>query len=109
MRLEPGAVLVAALVASVATAEPAPKPPSADPLPCAKVTANARNYGYGYQHSVTLSNQCQRTVSCEVWTNVDPTPHLTVSAKPGESATVFTRLSSPSREVEAGKSCRLVP
>ena len=95
-------------LAGAALAEPAPKPPSADPLACAVVTAEARLYGYGYQHWVTLANHCQQSVTCEVWTNVDPTPHLTLTAKAGESASVPTRLTSPSREVQAGKSCKLL-
>jgi hypothetical protein len=91
-----------------ALAEPAPKPPSGGELGCAVVTAEARLYGYGYQHWVTLANHCQQSVSCEVWTNVDPTPHLTLTAKPGETASVATRLTSPSRELQAGKSCKLL-
>jgi hypothetical protein len=82
---------------------------SAEPLAdavgdCAAVTASVR-YSVGYTHVVTLSNHCERAVSCEVWTNVDPSPHLTVRAKPGESAAVVTRIGSPSRDVSAGKSC----
>jgi hypothetical protein len=72
------------------------------------VTAGVRNYGYGYQHYVTLANHCDQPVKCEVWTNVDPTPHHELSAKPGETVSVATRLSSPSREVSAGHSCRFV-
>jgi len=72
---------------------------------CAKVTASARLQAYGYAHVVTLNNTCQRAVSCEVWTDVDPQPHLTVQAKPGQSAEVITRNGSPSREVRADKLC----
>ena len=75
---------------------------------CASVTASARLRGYGYSHIVTLANHCDRAVSCEVWTNVDPTPHLMLSAKPGESVETVARYGSPSREVQAGKSCRFV-
>src|SRR3954453_1685516 len=73
---------------------------------CASVTASARLYYAGYNHVVTLANRCQRAVSCEVWTNVDPTPHFTLSAKPGESTETITRVGSPSRAVQAGKLCR---
>jgi hypothetical protein len=45
-------------------------------------------------------------VSCEVWTNVDPTPHITLRAKPGESAQTITRIGSPSRDVHADKTCQ---
>ena len=80
--------------------------PAADDVgECATVTASARLYYAGYKHVVTLGNHCPRAVSCEVWTNVDPTPHFTLTAKPGESAEVITRVGSPSRDVQAGKVC----
>ena len=72
---------------------------------CAAVTASTRLNAVGYNHIVTLANHCQRAVSCEVWTNVDPTPHVTLRAKPGESAETITRVGSPSRDVHAEKSC----
>jgi len=72
---------------------------------CASVTASARFKGYGYTHVVTLSNSCQRAVSCEVWTDADPTPHVTLQAKPGQSAEVITRNGSPASEVRAEKLC----
>ena len=72
---------------------------------CASVTASARFKAIGYTHVVTLTNACQRAVSCEVWTDVDPTPHLTLQAKPGKSAEVIVRNGSPASEVHAGKVC----
>ena len=72
---------------------------------CASVTATARSKAIGYTHIVTLNNGCQRAVSCEVWTDVDPTPHLTLEAKPGKSAEVIVRNGSPASEVHAGKLC----
>ena len=72
---------------------------------CASVTAGTRLNAVGYNHVVTLANHCTRAVSCEVWTNVDPSPHLTLRAKAGETAEVVTRLGSPSRDVQAGKAC----
>ena len=62
--------------------------------------------GDGYRHVVTLSNGCQQPVSCEVWTDVDPTPHYTLQANPGKSAEVIVRNGSPASEVHAGKLCR---
>jgi hypothetical protein len=72
---------------------------------CAVVAASARMEAYGYSHVVTLSNHCEKSVTCEVWTNVDPTPHQTLSAEPGKAAQVVTRRGSPSRDVHAEKSC----
>jgi hypothetical protein len=72
---------------------------------CAQVTASASFKGDGYRHIVTLTNNCQRAVSCEVWTDVDPTPRHVIQAKPGKSAEVITRNGSPASEVHAGKLC----
>lgn len=96
-------VLASASLVRPLAAEPA-APSGAE---CASVTASVRNQGYGFAHVVTLVNHCSRAVSCEVWTDVDPSPHYTLTAKPGQSAEVITRAGSPSRVVQAGKSCRL--
>jgi hypothetical protein len=104
-------IAVAALVlglTSLAGAAPSagPAEPLADSVgDCASVTASVRMQAVGYNHVVTLANHCQRAVTCEVWTNVDPTPHLTLSAKPGERAETVTRIGSPSRDVHADKLC----
>ena len=74
---------------------------------CASVTAQASYRGAGYSHLVTLTNHCPSAVTCEVWTNVDPSPHQTLHAKPGETVTTVTRIGSPSADVQAGKQCRL--
>ena len=86
------------LLASVAAAQP---------VACASVTASTRLEAYGYTHVVTLANHCAAPVSCEVWTNVDPSPRLTLHAKAGESVETVTRRGSPSRDVQAGQSCVL--
>ena len=72
---------------------------------CASVSASVRMEAYGYTHVVTLQNRCERPVSCEVWTDVDPLPHQTLRAAPGESEDVITRRGSPAREVSAESSC----
>jgi hypothetical protein len=72
---------------------------------CASVTASTRLNAVGYNHIVTLANHCERAVSCEVWTNVDPSPHVTLRAKPGGTADTITRVGSPSRDVHAEKLC----
>ncbi len=93
-----------AAVAAPVAADPAPK---SDSVGCASVSASARLQAYGYAHVVTLANHCSRPVMCEVWTDVDPTPHYTVTAKAGETVETVTRAGSPSRAVQAGKSCHL--
>jgi len=100
---------VALLVLGFASAaHPVAADSAAGNVSCASVTASARPQAYGHAHVVTLENHCSRAVSCEVWTDVDPSPHYTLSAKSGETAEVITRAGSPSRTVEAGKSCHLV-
>jgi hypothetical protein len=100
-------VRLALLVLGVAgIARPVAADPAPGPLDCASVTASARLQALGYAHVVTLANHCSRAVSCEVWTDVDPSPHYTLTAKSGESAEAITRAGSPSRAVQAGKSCR---
>src|SRR5882724_3415716 len=101
-RLLVGAALlcaVSALFGGVAAADGA----STD---CASVTARASYRGSGYSHLVTLTNRCQSAVTCEVWTNVDPTPHVSLHAKPGETVETITRIGSPSSDVQAEKQCR---
>ncbi len=98
-----GLALASAGVASPVAADPAPDTGAE----CASVTASARAQAIGYAHVVTLVNRCSRAVSCEVWTDVDPSPHYTLSAKAGQSAEIIIRAGSPSRVVQAGKSCRL--
>jgi hypothetical protein len=90
---------VSSLFGGVATADDAA-------TDCASVTAHASYRGSGYWHVVTLTNHCQSAVTCEVWTNVDPTPHVTLHAKPGETVETTTRIGSPSSDVQAGKQCR---
>jgi hypothetical protein len=97
-------VLGLGCVASPGSADPAPNP---GPVDCASVSASARPQAYGYTHVVTLVNHCSRAVSCEVWTDVDPSPRYTLSAKSGETVETITRAGSPSRAVQAGKVCHL--
>ena len=102
--------LIFSCVASLAFASTAASSAGAEaPQPvgdCASVTASARFAGSGYRHIVTLTNGCQQPVSCEVWTDVDPTPHHTLRANPGKSAEVIVRIGSPASGVQAGKACR---
>lgn len=73
---------------------------------CTTATAAPRYQGYGYTHIVELKNNCARAVTCELWTDVDPTPRQTVQVQPGETGSVTTRKGSPAREYKAEKSCK---
>ena len=103
-RIAVAGLIFGSLVLALASASGAE--PRADGVgECASVSAGTRLNAVGFNHVVTLANHCTRAVSCEVWTNVDPSPHYTLRAKPGESAEIVTRLGSPSRDVQAGKAC----
>jgi len=94
---------------SRAEGKPAPKRPKGSPSgieQCARVSAGVRMEAYGYTHVVSLRNECDRPVSCEVWTDVDPTPHQQLRAAPGETQELVVRRGSPAREVNAGSSCQ---
>jgi len=73
---------------------------------CAIVTADVAMEAYGFTHLVRLSNRCEKPVQCEVWTDVDPTPHLVLRANPAESASVVARRGSPARAVQPGGICQ---
>jgi hypothetical protein len=85
---------------------PAKPVPAKDPGACALVSASTRMEAYGFTHLVTLRNTCDKTVTCEVWTDVDPTPRQVLSAGPGESVDVVTRIGAPASAVTAFKECR---
>lgn len=97
---------LSALVSSARAEPPGDDAPVASANQCAVVTPVARYVGYGYYHVVSLKNGCSRPVTCEVWTDVDPQPHHTLRAKPGETAEVVVRRGSPAREFKADKSCK---
>jgi len=91
-----------------ATSAPATSTPAAtDPsLKCVEYHAEARYSGVAYDHLVHISNQCERAISCEVSTNVNPDKtRVSVASKATE--TVLTWRGSPAREFTAAVSCRL--
>lgn len=85
--------------------KPAPAP-AKTPGNCAQVSAGTRMEPFGFTHVVTLHNGCDKPITCEVWTDVDPTPRQTLNAAPGETVDVVTRLGSPATAVTAFKECR---
>ena len=71
---------------------------------CVRVTSQARWGAAGYNHIVTVANGCERPVSCEVATDVNPRPtHIDVPA--GESREVTTYLDSPARAFSPRVQC----
>ena len=83
-----------------------PAAPAKGPGVCTQVTAGTRMEPFGFTHVVTLRNGCDKPVTCEVWTDVDPTPRQVVNAAPGESVDVVTRIGSPASAFSAFKECR---
>ena len=81
-------------------------PPAKAPGGCVAVSAGTRMEPFGFTHVVTLHNGCDKPVTCEVWTDVDPTPRQTLSARPGETVDVVTRIGSPASVFTAFKECR---
>lgn len=61
---------------------------------CVEAHGQARYSGYGYAHSVHVSNQCDHEVVCHVSTDVNPEIH-DVRLAPGASTDVATFLDSP--------------
>lgn len=94
-------------------AEP-PKPAPSQPKPvapkgpgaCASVKGGVIAEAFGYKHVVTLFNGCDKAVECQVWTDVDPSPRQLLTAAPGETVQVITRIGSPAREVSAHSECK---
>jgi hypothetical protein len=89
-----------------AQVKPAPKPAPKGPGVCASVKGSVRSEAFGYKHVVTLFNGCDKPVECQVWTDVDPTPRQQLSAAPGETVEVITRIGSPAFEVTAHSECK---
>jgi hypothetical protein len=62
---------------------------------CIEHRAVARYQGTGYTHVVVVQSRCERTASCEVATDVDPSPRHDLSVGAGETREVITRVGSP--------------
>lgn len=76
--------------------------------PCMRWHQEARYRGYGYDHLVTLVSHCERSVACEVSTDVAPSA-VTVAVAPGATETVLTFRGSPAREFTASVVCAPAP
>lgn len=112
MRRIPLTALVLWLVAVPGLADkpkekPAPVPvtPVPNPDACTHVRGIVRQEAFGYTHVVTLHNGCDKTVSCQLWSDVDPEPRVSVTLSPGEMTEVITRRGSPAREVTGFRKC----
>jgi hypothetical protein len=78
---------------------------SAEPTaPCVHVRAEARYRNYGYDHVVRLLNRCERRMSCDVATDVNPTA-IRVNIAANEQRDVLTFRGSPAREFAPVVAC----
>jgi hypothetical protein len=74
------------------------------PVTCVKYWGEARYAPYGYDHVVHLVSSCDRSVRCDVSTDVDPTI-LSVTVSPKEHVEVVTRRRSPSQSFAPRATC----
>jgi len=73
---------------------------------CYSVHGEARYGALAYKHIVIVTNRCEMTLQCEVWTDVDPSPRHSLSVGPNSSGEVVVRGTSPARSFKAFGECK---
>jgi hypothetical protein len=73
---------------------------------CYSISGEARYGALAYKHIVIVTNRCDVTLQCEVWTDVDPSPRQSVSVEPQSTAEVLVRAVSPARAFKAFGECK---
>jgi hypothetical protein len=73
---------------------------------CYAVHGEARYGAVAYKHIVVVTNRCDLTLHCEVWTDVDPSPKHSLTVGPNGSGEVIVRANSPSREFTGYGECK---
>lgn len=73
---------------------------------CYGVHGEARYGALAYKHVVIVTNRCDVQLQCEVWTDVDPTPKVSLSVGPKATGEVITRATSPARSFKAYGECQ---
>ena len=74
------------------------------PKDCIDVHAEASFASVGYDHIVTVKNDCKQPKTCSVKTNVNPEASI-IDLNPGESKSVVTWRGSPAREFTPDVTC----
>lgn len=100
------------LAAGCRPVRPLPLPPiaQADAVPaeaepsCVRAWPEARLRSYAYDHIVHLQSDCYRIASCNVSTNVNPTP-IVVAIEPGQHLEVVTARGSETPEFTPTVQC----
>jgi len=78
----------------------------ADMKNCYDVRGEARYGALGYKHIVIVTNKCEVTLKCEVWTDVDPSPRLSLTVGPKATEEATCRVNSPARGFKAFGECK---
>jgi hypothetical protein len=73
---------------------------------CYSVHGEARYGALAYKHIVIVTNRCDLSLQCEVWTDVDPSPKHSVSVGPKGTVDVLVRNNSPARAFKAFGECK---
>jgi hypothetical protein len=78
----------------------------ADIKNCYTVHGEARYGALAYKHIVIVTNRCDVTLQCEVWTDVDPSPKQSTTVGPKGTSETIVRNNSPARSFKAFGECK---
>lgn len=73
---------------------------------CYDVRGEARYGALAYKHVVIVTNRCEVTLQCKVWTDVDPSPKHEITVEPKGTKEVIVRNNSPARLFKAFGECK---
>jgi hypothetical protein len=73
---------------------------------CYNVHGEARYGALAYKHIVVVTNRCDFSLQCQVWTDVDPSPKQSTSVGPNGTSETIVRNNSPSRAFKAFGECK---
>ena len=72
---------------------------------CFSVHGEARYGALAYKHVVIITNRCDITLQCQVWTDVDPSTKQSVTVGPKGTSETIVRNNSPARGFKAFGEC----
>jgi hypothetical protein len=70
------------------------------------VHGQARYGALAYKHVVIVTNRCDVTLQCQVWTDVDPSPKQSTTVGPKGTSETIIRNNSPARVFKAFGECK---
>ncbi len=73
---------------------------------CYSVHGQARYGALAYKHVVIVTNRCDVTLQCQVWTDVDPAPKQSTTVGPKGTSETIIRNNSPARVFKAFGECK---